>query len=465
MIAAAPAYAGALIDETVEDGARRRAFAARVDRLIARLDEALAEQVSAIIHAPAFQAMEARWRGLESLLEASTGARDVVVRILDVDWRTVSRDLERAADFDRSTLFRLVHEEEFGSPGGQPFGLILGDYAVSHRADRDRGDQVEVLRRLASVAASCFCPFVMASAPDAFDLEGFDELSGLSDLDTATRTLELQRWQALRAQEDTRFIGLVAPRVLLRPAHAAGDRTRADGFVYAEPRGRPLWGNGAFAFGAVVIAAFRESGWFAEIRGARQDAPDGGAVDSFAPHDFRTDRHGLSAQPPLEVRLTPAQEQQMADHGVIPLVAIHLSSTPVFNTNPSLHRPPKFDSPTAEQNARLGAMLQYVLCASRFAHYLRVIMRDEVGSIADEAMLQRKLDDWLSQYCLGNEDAELDLRARYPLRSAGVSVRAVPGRAGVYACTIHLQPHFQLDHVSTSFQLVAEAAETMRNAG
>ncbi|MEM9763054.1 MAG: type VI secretion system contractile sheath large subunit [Pseudomonadota bacterium] len=465
MTAHAPAHAGAPIDETAEDSARRRAFAVKLDLLIARIDEALAAQVNAIIHAPAFQAMEARWRSVATLLDAAAGARDVTVRLLDVDWRTLSRDVERAADFDRSTLFRLVHEDELGMPGGQPFGLLIGDYDVSHHTDRGRGDQVEVLRRLASVAAASFCPLILGAAPDSLDVERFGELSGLADLDATNHTLDRERWQRLRGEEDTRFLGIVAPRVLLRAVHAAGSRERADGFVFAEASDQPLWGNGAFAFGTVVIAAYRESGWFAEIRGARQDDTGGGAVAAIAPHDFRTDCHGHSGMAPLEVRLTPAQEQQMADAGIIPLVAVHLSPIPVFNTNPSLHRPAAYDSPAANQNARLAAMLQYVLCASRFAHYLRVIMRDEVGSIADEAMLQRKLDDWLSQYCLGNEDAALDLRARYPLRSAGVSVRPVPGRPGVYACTVHLQPHFQLDHVSTSFQLVAEAAEPVRKAG
>ncbi|MEM7497541.1 MAG: type VI secretion system contractile sheath large subunit [Pseudomonadota bacterium] len=465
MSAAAPGYAGALIDETEEDGARRRHFAARVDRLVARIDEALAAQVDAIVHAPAFQAMEARWRGVSALLQSAGGASDVVVRLLDVDWRTLSRDMERAADFDRSTLFRLTHDEEFGMAGGQPFGLLIGDYAVSHRTDGQRGDQVEVLRRLASVSAAAFCPLILAAAPDCFGVERHDALSGLSDLGTARLTFDRQRWEALREQEDMRFIGLVAPRVLMRALHAKGERRRADGFVYGEPAGAPLWGNGAFAFAAVVVTAFRESGWFAEIRGARQDAAGGGVVDVLRPHDFGTDRHGHSELPPLEVRLTSSQEQQMADAGIVPLSSLHLFAKPVFNTNPSLHRPATYDNPAAEQNARLAAMLQYVLCASRFAHYLRVIMRDEIGSVADEAMLERKLDSWLSNYCLGNEDADLELRARYPLRSAGVSVRPLPGRPGVYACTLHLQPHFQLDHVSTSFQLVAKAAEPVRKAG
>ena len=462
MALAAPAYAGAGLEESVDDAAVRRRFTALIDRVLARLDVILARQVDAILHAPEFQAMEARWRGLSVLLDAAGNASDVVVRLLDVDWRTLSRDMERSADFDRSTLFRLVHEEEFGMPGGLPFGLLVGDYEVSHTTDRTRGDQVEVLRRLAAVSASCFCPTILGAAADCLDLDAYADASGMSDLAVPRRAPERVRWETLRAQEDTRFLGLVAPRVLLRPLHAAGDRARADGFVYGEGTGAPLLGNAAFAFGAVVIAAFRESGWFAEIRGARQDETGGGSADTLRPHDFGTDAHGLAQLPPLEVRFTPVQEQQLTEIGIIPLSSVHLSPTPVFNANPSLHQPTAYQSPTATQNARLAAMLQYVLCASRFAHYLRVIMRDEVGAAADEMILQRKLETWLTQYCLGNDDASLELRARFPLRSAGVQVRAVPGRPGVYACTIHLQPHFQLNEVATSFQLVAEANEPAR---
>ena len=220
-----------------------------------------------------------------------------------------------------------------------------------------------------------------------------------------------------------------------------------------------LWGNGSFAFGAVLIRNFIESGWFADIRGVTQDATDGGflSADELPPLDLGLESEGLSRQPPVEVRLSSAQEQQLGELGIIPIGTTYLTANAIFNSNPSLHAPPHYSSDQARQNARLAGMLQYVFCASRFSHYLKVIMRDEIGKLADAGTLERRLNDWLTGYTLGNEDADVSLRIRYPLRSAGVSVSEVAGKPGSFACTVRLQPHFQLDDISTSFHLIAEA--------
>ena len=243
---------------------------------------------------------------------------------------------------------------------------------------------------------------------------------------------------------------------------AANTRRRIDGFAFAEhidPEGRALlWGNAAFAFAAVAILRFVSSGWFADMRGAPQDEDGGGLVTALAPYDLGVESGGLSEQPPVEVRLTSVQEQQISEFGLIPVATTYLSNRLVFNSNQSLHDPELYSSAQATQNARLAAMLQYVLCASRFAHYLKVILREEIGRLADAQSIQSKLDGWLSRYTLGNDDADHALRTRLPLRLAGVSVNDLPGRAGSYACTVRLQPHFQLDDVSTTFHLLAETA-------
>ena len=443
------------------DRARFRALAAHIDRLITRIDAALTEQVNAIMHAPAFLAMEARWRALGHLLDQAGVERGVEVRVLDADWRTLARNLERASDFDQSHLFRLVYEGEFGMPGGHPFGLLVGDYLVSHRSDRERGDQIEVLRRLAAVGAAAFCPVILGAAPEALGYESFRAIDAAADIDPRAESRDADpnriRWDNLRRAEDTRFLGLVAPGIRLRPALGRYGPLRADGFTFDEAGDRPLIGNGAFAFASTVIAAFLESGWFAAIRGAYQDSGGGGRVSGIAPADFGTDAHGLSAQSPAEFRPTSAQEAAMAERGLIPLASLYLDTGPVFNANPSLHRAARYETALATENARLAAMLQYVLCTSRFAHYLKVIMRDEIGSVADPASLSTRLADWLRDYCIGNDDAAQELKAEYPLRDAGVEVRAIPGRPGAYNCTIRLQPHFQLDDISTSFHLIAEA--------
>jgi type VI secretion system protein ImpD len=439
----------------------------QIDRLIALLDEKINRQINAILHHPDFQAMEARWRGLAMLVRESSHAGEVKIKVLNVGWRELARSMERAPDFDQSHLFELVYNNEFGMPGGEPIGMMIGDYQFDSQA-HDGVDPVGTLSQIAMVAAAAFCPFVAGAAPGIVGLADFSDLARLPDLLSIRKEVTYIRWSSLRRRDDSRFIGLVAPRVLMRSPHEPYSRRRNDGYPFREEISETgstlLWGNGAFAFALIVIRNFIESGWFADIRGVTQNEIDGGMLspDELPPLDLGIESEGLSCQTPVEVRLTRSQEEQFSELGVIPVSSTYLSSSAIFNANQSLHAPADYVSGTALQNARLAAMLQYVLCASRFSHYLKVIMRDDIGLLGTAATIQRKLEDWLSRYTLGNDDAEADLRARYPLRSAGISVFEVPGKPGTYSCTVRLQPHFQLDEVSTSFHLIAE---TSANAG
>jgi type VI secretion system protein ImpD len=441
----------------------------RVDQLITLIDDALNRQVNAILHHPHYMEMEARWRGLAMLVNEASSAADVKIKLLSVSWQNLARGMERAADLDQSHLFELVYSREFGMPGGEPFGLLVGDFHFSP-LDPAGGDAVGTLGQIGMVAAAAFCPFIAGAAPRAVGLERFHELDRVHDFSWLEHDPQRFRWNSLRRRDDSRFIGLVAPRILMRPPLAPMSRRREDGFPFREQVAADgsslLWGNGAFAFAMIVIRNFKESGWFADIRGVTQDALDGGMLGSgqLPPYDFATESEGLSAQPPVEVRLTSSQEQQFCDLGLIPLATTYLSAAAIFNSNQSLHAPQTFADEHARQNARIAAMLQYVLCASRFSHYLKVIMRDEIGQTADAAAIQRRLEDWLSGYTLGNDDADLSLRIRRPLRSAGVTVNEVPGKPGSYSCTVRLQPHFQLDDVSTSFHLIAETANAIQFA-
>ncbi|WP_083957683.1 type VI secretion system contractile sheath large subunit [Tateyamaria omphalii] len=458
----APPSAGgagaALFDEPDQAAAH---IAARVDRLISAIDAALTRQVNAILGAPQVRALEARWRALARLVEQAGSDGQVVVRVLDVAWPDLVRDLDRAVEFDQSHLHRVVHDNEFGMPGGVPFGLIVGDYAVSSATDRARGDQVETLARLAAVGAAAFCPIVLGAAADLLGVESLDRIAPHTDLSERRpgrgEEAHAMRWAALRRREDTRFLGLVAPDLVIRAPRARLAPDRADGFTFDEEMRAPLTVIGAFGFASTVMAAYLRSGWFAAIRGADDDGQGGGTVPNWPGHDLGVDRHGLSCQPPATLRLTATQEDALIARGVIPLSTLPLSGTAVFNANPSLHLPTHFDSGAVTENARISAMLQYVLCTSRFAHYLKVLMRDEIGSIAPREAIEKGLSDWLRAYCLGNEDADAALKAEYPLRDASVTVAPLPGRPGAYAATIRLQPHFQLDDISTSFHLVSEA--------
>ncbi|WP_411235713.1 type VI secretion system contractile sheath large subunit [Marivita sp. S0852] len=456
--------AGAHVAIEATADARRRALCARIDRVIALIDQALSRQVAAVRRDPAFADLEARWRGLAMLIDRTGPDETVQIKLLDASWPTVARDLERAADFDQSHLHKLVYDGEFGMPGGLPFGLLLCDYTLSHVSDAGSTDPIEATRRLASVAAAAFCPVVARAGSRLFGLRDGDTIDSVTDLPDARAILREDpaylRWQSLRRSPDMRFVGLVAPDLVLeRPI----DRTVPRDFVPAAFMADHTVLNGAFGLAATVVDAYRDSGWFAAIRGAWQDTSGGGRVADVPPLDMGTDCHGLSAQPAVTCRLTGAQEEAMVRLGIVPLSTLYLDTDPVFNTLASAHEPQTYDTAIATQNARLAAMLQYVLCTSRFAHYLKVMMRDETGSIADPSVLEHRLDAWLRDYCLGNDDADDDLKAQYPLRDAGVTVRALPGRPGCFGCTIRLQPHFQLDDISTSFHLVAESVDTLRS--
>ncbi|WP_244472846.1 type VI secretion system contractile sheath large subunit [Methylobacterium sp. Leaf100] len=448
------------------DGAAARRQA---DRLVALIDRALNTSVNAILHHAEFQAFEARWRGLAYLVGVATETGDVQVKLLSVSWRDLCRDFERAVEFDQSRLFELVYAQEFGMPGGEPFGLLLGDYAVGHRFDPvDRTDDIAALKGIAGVAAAAFAPFLTALRPETLAVDAFTDLDGLPQLGGAFDGPDFLRWKSLRETEDCRFLGILAPRVLMRRPHRAHHRGRVDGFPFEEDVRADghalLWGSPIYAFARVVLRAFGLSGWFADLRGAPQDQDGGGLVTDLPTLSFGTDRPGLAAQPPVEIRLTASQERQLSDHGIIPVGWVPFTASLVFNANPSLHRPPHSLGAAAEENARLAAMLQYVLCAARFAHTLKVMMRDQVGRLGDAPAVERLIVDWLARYRLGNDTAAPELKARYPLRDAGVEVREIPGRPGVLGCTLRLQPHFQLDDVAASFQLVAEVTTAQSGA-
>jgi type VI secretion system protein ImpD len=433
----------------------------QIDRLIEAIDAALSAQVNAILHHHRFQRMEAGWRLLHKLVTQPKYGGTSLVRIMSVSWQTLVRDIERAADFDQSKLFNYIYSEEFDMPGGRPFGLLIGDYEVSSGINPDTGtDDVAALEGIASVAAAAFTPFICSASPALLDVKKFAELDREIDMSYLKQLEGNAKWARLRRAPDARFIGITCPRVLARAPHRANDIHRHDGFCFREtvsPDGSTLvWGSAAYAMAMVVLREFQTSGWFADIRGVRRLDEAGGLVDMFDSIAFKTDAHGFASQPPVEIRLAPMQEQMLSHFGLIPLMPLPYSIDLVFNTNQSLHLPELYGSEIANHNARISAMLQYVLCASRFAHYLKLIMREHVGQVSNVDSLRKMLNEWLGQYCIGNDDAGSEMKAKFPLRSANVDVKEIIGRPGVFSCIMQLQPHFQLDDVKASFQLLAD---------
>jgi type VI secretion system protein ImpD len=436
----------------------------QIDRLIEAIDRTLSDQVNVIIHHPRFQKLEASWRQLHMLTTMQRQNSQVLIRVISVAWPELVRDIERAAEFDQSKLFNFIYSGEFDMPGGRPFGLLIGDYAVSSGINPEYGtDDPPALEGIASVCAAAFSPFICSAAPSLLDVAKFAELDREIDM-AYLKSLESNiKWTRLRNAQDARFVGVTCPRVVVRSPYKSNDISRLDGFCFSE-RVEPdastiLWGSSAYAFAMVVLREYMISGWFADIRGVRYLDEAGGLVNMFPTIEFSTDKHQIAAQPPVEIRFAPSQEQMLSQFGIIPLMPLPYSIDLVFNTNQSLHLPERRSSEIANLNARIAAMLQYVLCACRFAHYLKLIMREHVGQVATVDSLSKMLNTWLGQYCIGNDDAASEMKAKFPLRSASVDVKEIAGRPGVYTCVMQLQPHFQLDDVKASFQLLADMNE------
>jgi type VI secretion system ImpC/EvpB family protein len=439
----------------------------RIERLLsrdlARLDMIISRQVNAVLHNPRFQQLEASWRGLYFLTQQAQQAREQIesggdkvqvrIELLNVSKTELSKDFERAAEFDRSQIWRKVYEDEFGTPGGEPFGAIVADYEFTNHPQ-----DVELIGKMAEVAAGSFCPFITAAAPKLLQLDSFATLEQPLNLSATFDQVPYVRWRSLRERDDARFIGLTLPRVLMRLPYE-DDGTRADGFRFREDVEAPdyrnyLWGNSAYAFAAVLIRAFGGSRWFADIRGMERDVEAGGVVTDLPVHSFATDRRGVATKASLEVRIGESQEQELAGMGLIPLCHAQDTDYCVFYSNASLNKPKQYDEPTATANARISAMLQYVMCASRFAHYLKVLARNKLGAFASSEEMQSYLNRWLSNYISPDEKASPTTKARYPLLEGRVEVRDTPGSPGAYRMIMHLLPHFQLDRLSASLRLV-----------
>jgi type VI secretion system protein ImpD len=433
--------------------------------VVAQIDRLLARQTNAILHHPAFQKLEASWRGLQYLVWQLPEAGPIKVRVLQLSWKELCRDQERALEFDQSQLFKKVYEEEFGTPGGQPFGVLLGDYDVSHRITAaSPTDDVRALRAVSSVAAAAFAPFIAGAHPSLLGLDSFPELERPLQLPRVFQATEYLAWRSLRDSEDSRFVGLTVPRVLMRLPYDGRPGTHVDSFCFREDvtgagLEKFLWGTPVYAFGAILIRSFADCGWFAEIRGASPDAKlAGGLVADLLVYSHRTDRQGLAPRPSTDAYVTDQLERELGDLGFIALCHCRDTDVAAFYGNQSLNKPRHYDEPEATANAKLSAMLQYMLCVSRFAHYLKVMARDKIGSFATPALCEDYLQRWLSTYTSSSDVPDEETRARYPLRESLVRIAELPGKPGTYQCICHLKPHAQLDQVSTTVRLATTLA-------
>ncbi|MCI0365251.1 MAG: type VI secretion system contractile sheath large subunit [Phycisphaerales bacterium] len=431
-------------------------------RDIAAIDAMLNQQLNAVLHHRRFQQLEASWRGLRYLVDQADADENVHIRMLSVSWQELTKDAERALEFDQSQLFRKVYTDEFDSPGGTPFGLLIGDYQIQHLPSPDHPDDLGTVASIAQVAAAAFAPFIGGADPAMFGLENFSQFDRPMDLSRVFEQVEYVKWNALRQVEDARFVGMTLPHTLMRLPYA-DDNFRPDSFCFREEVEGPdqskyLWGNAAYAFGAVVIRAFIDSGWLAEIRGVKRGEDGGGLVADLPSCSFGTDKAGIALKSSTDLIISDDLEKELNDLGFVPLS--HCKDTPycAFYGNQSIQKPKLYDQPAATMNSKISSMMQYILCASRIAHYLKVVAREKIGSFSEATDLEEYLKRWVHQYVTPDSEAPAKVKAQFPLREAQVRVRERPGSPGNYACEMHLLPHYQLDALTASVRLRTELA-------
>lgn len=448
-------YMRALTDQVLSGTVTfKRNFAVTILDAVSRLDALISSQLSVIMQAPEFSSLEGSWRGQHYLAQNSETGSQLKLRILNVSKQELRKDLTRAVDFDQSHFFKAVYEAEFGTPGGEPIGALIGDYSFDNSAQ-----DVDLMRNISSVAAASFAPFIAAAAPAMFGFDDYRELSKPRDMTKIFETAEYTKWRSFRETEDSRFLVLTMPRVLARLPYAP-HATKIEEFSYDEtaayPHGRlphenHCWMNAAYVFGARLTDAFAKNSWCTAIRGAE----NGGKAENLPLYAFISDNGDIDTQCPTEIGITDRRDAELGKLGFVPLCHYKNTDYAVFFGAQTTQKPLVYNDYAATSNAAISARLPYVLASSRFAHFLKVLGRDKIGSFMEAADCENWLNRWISDYVNANDDASADTRAKYPLRDANISVEEVPGRPGVYNAVAWMRPWLQMEELTTSLRIVA----------
>jgi type VI secretion system protein ImpC len=419
---------------------------------IKEIDKKLSSQLDEILHHPDYQRLEGTWRGLHYLVHQSETGETMQIRVFNASKREIFKDLDKAVEFDQSALFKKIYEEEYGTLGGHPYGMLVGDYTFDNSAE-----DVSMLTKLSNVAAMAHAPLIASPAPNMFNMDSYSELSGPRDLAKIFQSVDYAAWKSFRESEDSRYVALAMPRVLARLPYGAKFK-RVDEFDYEENvdgtnHDKYQWMSAAWAYATRITDAMAKYGWMARTRGVE----GGGKVEGLPVHTFPTDEGGVAMKCPTEIAITDRREFELSNLGFLPLVHCKNRDYAAFMGAQSCQKPKQYMKPEATANAELSAKINYIMCVSRFAHYLKVMARDKIGSFMEVQDCARWLNDWILNYVLTDPaNAGDDMKARRPLAEARVDVQAVPGKPGYYEAVAYLRPHFQLEAVSTSMRLVAE---------
>lgn len=423
---------------------------ALINAVIAEIDQKIQTQLNVIMHHEDFQALEGSWRGLHYLVMNTETGTSLKLRLLNASKKELLNDLESAVEFDQSQLFKKIYEEEYGTFGGHPYSCLLGDYSFTRHPQ-----DMEFLAKMAGVASAAHAPFIAAAHPRLFDLDSFEQLGVPRDMSKIFESLELIKWTSFRNSEESRYIALTLPRVLIRMPYGAAT-VPAEGLNFEEDvegavSSKFCWTNPAYILSQRITNAFALYGWTAAIRGVE----GGGIVEGLPSYTFKTTDGDIALKCPTETAITDRREKELSDLGFIALCHCKGTDYAAFFGGQTTQKPKTYNLDSANSNSSLSARLPYILAASRFAHYIKVIMRDKIGSFLTKDNISTYLNTWIANYILLNDDAPQNVKARYPLREARIDVYEIPGKPGSYRSVVYLRPHFQMEELTASIRLVA----------
>jgi type VI secretion system protein ImpC len=429
-----------------------------IESRIKAIDATISRQLAAVLHSKELQRIEGSWRGLSHLIMNSETGASIKIKLLNISKKELSKDLEKAVEFDQSQLFKKLYETEYGTPGGEPYGVLIGDYEFTNHPE-----DMATLEKISNVSAAAFCPFISAASSNMMGMDNWNDLTKPRDLEKIFEAPEYIKWRSFRDTEDSRFVSLVMPRVLSRLPYGKATK-EVEEFDFEEVelnsagKSKPVnsedytWMNAAYVMGAKMTDSFAKTSFCTSIRGME----NGGKVENLPLHIFASDDGDSDSKCPTEVGITDRREAELSKLGFLPLCHYKNTDYAVFFGAQTVQKPKKYDKPDATANAAISARLPYIMASSRFAHYLKVMARDKIGSFMEASDCEIWLNKWIMGFVDGNPQAGPEIKARYPLRAARVEVKEIPGSPGSYNAVAHLQPWLQMEELTTSLRMVAK---------
>lgn len=425
----------------------------RIVQIISQIDLLINRQINDIIHHSDFQALESAWRALFFLLDSAKSQEQVIIKVLNLSYKELQKDLQQAIEFDQSQLFKKIHDQEYDHAGGQPYGLLVGNYEFTP-ATKD----IYVLQELMKISATAFAPLIAGVAPAMFGINHFTELNSSLNFENLYKLPQYQRWMQLCKQENARYIGLVLPHFLMRlPYNQHGKKIKNRFFQETiENKQQYLWSNAAFVYAKIICRTFLQSGWLANIRGISDERNTSGAISELPRNYFSVNKSKDIAKIATDIYLTDKQEKALSDLGFIALKDNPATLTGIFYSSSSIQQRLHYLKEIANRNAHLASMLHYILCVSRFAHYIKIMIRNTIGKFITAEQCEQHLQQWILKYCAASQTISNEAKAKYPLSEAKINIKQDLIEPGKYDCLIQLKPQYQIDEIESQLHLVTK---------